>query len=74
LKPAFCTVLKKVLVTLLGLFGATRRYLVPPWWLGPRGIAALVPPFYARECSINEKWVSKEKCQRFENWKRHPVL
>ena len=37
-----CTVLKKVLVILLGLFGAPRNDSAPPWWFGARGI---VPPF-----------------------------
>ena len=34
-----CTALKKVLVTLLGLFGAPRNDLAPTWSLGARRIA-----------------------------------
>jgi len=35
------TVSKKVVVTFLGLFGASRNHLAPPQWFGARGI---VPP------------------------------
>jgi len=37
-------VLKKALVTLLGLFGALHSESAPPWWFGARGIVHLLPP------------------------------
>jgi len=45
--------MKKVHVTLLGLFGASRCNSAPPKWYGPRGIAPLRPLAhlrYSRAC------------------------
>ena len=39
-----CNILKKVLVTLLGLFGVPRSDSALPWWFGAWGIVPLLPP------------------------------
>jgi len=60
------TVLKNVLVTLLGLFGASSSDSAPPQWIGGRGIVPPLPPSL-RTCCQQPTFARKDLL-RLSKW------